>query len=395
LVHALERASGRNLGRWADAWVQRRGMPTVRVVNGRLEQTDALGEGGVWPMKLRIWNSSRFRDVFLEKKSLKIKLPTRPGLVFPNAGDFGYGRFLLDRDSLEAVLAPSFEPGSTLLQAQLLEAVWESVREAQLAPERFLAWALGQIPRTRDDVALAGLLARIETAFRRYLDDAQRDALAPALERVLGEDGATGSRSLLLTRALIEVAWSAQALGDLKRRLDDASLASRDRFRIVQRLYVRDDPDAPARLAAQAAADPGDDGRRYAYAAAAATAQPGAKRELFRAFVEDQALPESWIESALGPFNAPEQASATQPLLGEALARLPELKRSRRIFFVGNWLAAFIGGQTGPGALAEVEAFLQRRDLDADLRLKLLEAMDGLERAIRIRKRFGSRSDAG
>lgn len=395
LVHAFERASGRKLGRWAEAWVQRRGMPTVRVVDGTLEQTDALGEGGVWPMKLRIWNSNRFQDAFLEKKSLRIQLPASPGLVFPNAGDYGYGRFLLDAQSLEAVLAPSFEPGSTLLQAQLLEAVWESVREAELAPGRFLAWALGQIPRTRDDVALAGLLARIETAFRRYLDDAQRDALAPALERALREDEASGSRSLLLTRALIEVAWSAQGLGDLKRRLDDSSLASRDRFRIVQRLYVRGDPDAPARLASQAAADPGDDGRRYAYAAAAATASADAKRELFMAFLGDRALPESWIESALAPLNAPEQALATQPLLGEALARLPELKRGRRIFFVGTWLAAFIGGQTGPGALAEVVAFLQRGDLDADLRLKVLEAMDGLERAIRIRKRFGSRSDAG
>ena len=35
LVRAFERASGRKLGRWAEAWVQRRGMPTVRVVDGQ------------------------------------------------------------------------------------------------------------------------------------------------------------------------------------------------------------------------------------------------------------------------------------------------------------------------------------------------------------------------
>ena len=78
------------------------------------------------------------------------------------------------------------------------------------------------------------------------------------------------------------------------------------------------------------------------------------------------------------------------PLLAEALARLPELKRTRKIFFVDNWLAAFIGGQTGPEALAAVEAFLQRGDLDADLRLKVLEAVDGLERAVRIRRKFAA-----
>jgi aminopeptidase N len=93
-------------------------------------------------------------------------------------------------------------------------------------------------------------------------------------------------------------------------------------------------------------------------------------------------------------MNAPEQAQYTQPFVAEALARLPELKRTRKIFFVGNWLASFIGGQTGVGALAHVEAFLRRSDVDADLRLKVLEAIDGLERAVRIRKKFAGRLPA-
>ncbi len=390
LVRAFERASGKKLGRWADAWVQRRGMPTVRVVDGRLEQRDTLGEGGEWPMKLRVTDGKFLHeDVFLNHREKALK-KTFKTFIYPNSGDFGYGRFLLDPRSLEAALSPSFDPGSTLLQAQLLEAVWESVREAELAPQRFLAYAVEQLPKTRDDVALSGLLARIEAAFRRYLNDAQRDALAPALERALREDGATGSRGLLLTRAFIDVAWSPAALAELKRLLSDPQLASRDKFRIVQRLFLRGDPQAPARLAAQTTADSGDDGRRYAYAAAAA--QPATKRALFKAFLDDKTLRESWIEAAIGSLNAPEQAQFTQPFLAEALARLPELKRTRKIFFVGNWLAGFIGGQTGPGALADVESFLRRSDIDADLRLKVLEAMDGLERSVRIEERFGTRS---
>jgi aminopeptidase N len=385
LVRAFERASGKKLGRWAATWVQRRGMATVRVVNGRLVQEDTLGEGGVWPMKLRVGSE----DVLLEGKSKKIK--PRSGLVYPNTGDYGYGRFLLDAQSIKTVLDPSFEPGNALLQAQLVEALWESVREAELPPARFLAYAVYQLPKTRDDIALAGLLSRIEAAFRRYLNNDQRDALAVAIERALREANPAGSsRNLLLTRAYIEIAWSPEGLQELKKMLGDATLASRDRFRIVQRLTVRGDPEAPALLAALAAADRSDNGRRYAFAAGAA--DPAAKQKVFRAFLDDKALPESWIEAALAPLNAPEHAALTQPLLGEALARLPELKRTRKIFFVGNWLAAFVGGQTGAEALGEVEAFLRRRDIDADLRLKLLEAMDGLERSVRIRKRFGPRS---
>jgi aminopeptidase N len=289
---------------------------------------------------------------------------------------------------VEAVLRGEHAPATPLLRAQLVDALWEAVRDAELAPARFLSFAVGQLPLTRDDIALSGLLARIDAAFLRYLNDAQRDALAVAVERALREPEAAGSRRLLLTRAFIGLAWSPEGLAELKRMLAEGGLASRDRFRIVQRLIARGDPEAPALLARQAAADPGDDGRRYAFAAGAADA--AAKPRLFHAFLEDKALPESWIEAALFPLNAPEQAALTRPLLAEALARLPELKRTRKIFFVNNWLDAFIGGQTGPEALAAVEIFLERGNPDPDLRLKVLEAADGLERAVRIRRKFGA-----
>ena len=386
LVRAFERASGRKLERWARSWVQRRGEPVVRVRDGVLEQADSLGKGNTWPMKLRIWSSGATQDVFLERKTKKIAKAAPP--VFPNGGDHGYGRFLLDSASREAALAPGFQPASTLLDAQLAEALWESVRDAELDPRRYLDYALRKLPAIRDDIALAGMLGRIEAAFRRYLSDAQRDTAAAALELALREPGASGSRYLLLTRAFVDVAWSPSALHELKTLLDDARLGPRDRFRIVQRLSQRGDADAPALLLREAAADPSDDGRRYAYATGAAGAS--AKRAIFHEFFERRDLPESWIEAALAPLNAPEQAALTRPLLAEALERLPELKRTRKIFFVNNWLAAFLGGQTSAAALKEVQAFLRGTKLDADLRLKVLEAIDGLERAVRIRARFAS-----
>jgi hypothetical protein len=108
---------------------------------------------------------------------------------------------------------------------------------------------------------------------------------------------------------------------------------------------------------------------------------------MFERFVGDATLAESWVEEALVPFNAPEHAAATLPLLARALAALPELKRTRKIFFVERWLGAFLGGQANAQALAEVHRLLEGA-LDADLRLKVLEAADGLERAARIRERY-------
>jgi len=79
----------------------------------------------------------------------------------------------------------------------------------------------------------------------------------------------------------------------------------------------------------------------------------------------------------------------TLPLLGAALAELPALKRTRKIFFVNGWLAAFVGGQCSERALGVVRNFLAAETaLDRDLRLKVLEAADGLERCVRVRARY-------
>jgi aminopeptidase N len=410
LVRAFERAAGHDLQSWAAAWVNRRGLPNVELQwrGGALwlAQEDALGEHGLWPQKLVVAAAGedgqvRTSETRLERKSIRVVGPAaHPAArwLYPNAGDFGYGRFLLDEASRKALLAEPVALPDGLLRAQLVEALWESVRDAELAPQAYIGWALALAAEEADDVILAGLLARLETAFRRYLSDAQRDAIAPRLERALSQamlDAATPSKRILLLRAYAALAWTPAGLADLQKLLEgeislpSVALGTRDRFRLAARLAQRGVPEAAALLAALEKLETGDDARRYAFAARAA--QPGAraKRAMYERWRSDAALPESWVEEALEPFNAPEHAADTAPLLAPALAALPELKRTHKIFFVERWLAAFLGGQADAAALEEVRRLLQK-DLDDDLRLKVLQAADGLERAVRIRERHAA-----
>ena len=77
----------------------------------------------------------------------------------------------------------------------------------------------------------------------------------------------------------------------------------------------------------------------------------------------------------------------TLPFLRAALDSLPFIKANRRIFFLGSWLGAFIGGQTSAEALAIVRRYLADHPrLDVDLRQKVLQNLDELERTVRIRK---------
>ena len=177
-------------------------------------------------------------------------------------------------------------------------------------------------------------------------------------------------------RAFVALAQTAPARADLKTLLSDdlvvpgLTLRSADRFRIIRTLLALGDDQAEALLAARIAADSSDDARRFAFAAAAARGDGATKQRYFDAFMTDPRLPERWIEEALLPFNTVGQEEATLAYLGPALNALPEIKRSRRIFFVNNWLAAFIGGQRGADAEALVQEFLRQTPLDPDLRLK-------------------------
>jgi aminopeptidase N len=412
LVAAFERACGGPLERWADAWVRRAGVPRVeadwredsagRIEVFRLVQTNARSAQETWPMRVKLLaafadGAEEVFEVALEKAITEVAAlrgKPAPHYVFANYEDWAYGLFALDARSRDALVQGLAPVQDGFLRALLWDALWESVRDGELAPAQWLELALRELPAETDEMTVSGLLGYVQTALRWYVSDAQRALLRPRVEALLRAgmlQGRTpGLRSAYL-RAFTAVASTSAARDELKRllagelTLDGIPLASVDRFRIVQTLLATGDAQADALLAAQAAADGSDEGRRYAFATAAARPDAQSKERYLDAFLTDAALPERWIEDALGPLNLPEQDALTLALLRRALEVLPALRRTRRIFFVNQWLAAFIGGQRSAQAQAIVEDFLAGGTLDADLRRKVLEALDGLARTVRIR----------
>jgi aminopeptidase N len=253
---------------------------------------------------------------------------------------------------------------------------------------------LRELPGERDELTASALLGDLQTAIRRYLPDATAASLRTAVEARVREGMLTGdSLSLRIAhfRAYAALARSEAARSDLVRLLSGdlavpgLELRLGERYRLLRALLAQGDARAEPLLADQAASDRSDDGRRFAWAAEAARPDARTKQRYFEAFLRDPAVPERWIEEAVPHFNTVEHEQLTLGYLDAALRALPDLKRARRIFFVNNWLAAFIGGQRSGAALAAVERFLLDPDLDADLRRKVMEATDGLARTVAIR----------
>nr|MDQ3013671.1 ERAP1-like C-terminal domain-containing protein [Acidobacteriota bacterium] len=324
-----------------------------------------------------------------------------PAYVFANDGDFGYGRFMLDARSRQAVIARIGQIEDTFLKAMLWGALWDSVREAEMNPNDYVALVLKTLPKENDEELTQSLLSRTALGFQRYLSPQQQSAIAPQLE-ALYFDRMTHAAEIGLRityfRAFRSLATTATARNKLKEILagkfsiPGVEIKPLDRWQIIRALLANSDADAVALLDTERKRDATDDGRKQAYIVEAAHADANTKRRYFDDYTKNKAVAEDWIEGSLATFNSSNQSGLTLPYLKPALEALSQVKRERKIFFVLAWLNAFIGSQQDQTALDQARKFLRTNKLDRDLELKVLEVLDELERTVRIRARFGIES---
>ena len=416
LVRALESVSRQSLRRWADMWIRRRGMPQVDVAwscegdllsRMTLSQRDVLGTRDTWPMALQIVldygndNPVRIR-MGLNSRTTEVRQAVGnpcPRFVFANDQDFAYGRFLLDERSREEVLSRLEDMPDLFRRTLLWGSLWESVREAQLDPRAYVELAAKLLPGESDEALARSIVARATTALHRYVSDETRRRLVLEFETLAAERMVQASDPdlrIVWFRALQGLAETPVGLGQLKNLLNGrlwvpgVELRALDRWNLVTALVAMDDPEAGAVFNDERQRDPGGDGQKYAYAALAARPDAGTKQRFFEEYLRTDSNPEDWIEQSLFPFNFWNQSELTAPYLPQALEALPQIKNERKIFFLENWLDAFIYGQQSPEAQAEVRRYLESARMDRDLRLKILEAADELDRTVNIRRRFSN-----
>jgi aminopeptidase N len=318
--------------------------------------------------------------------------------VFANANDNAYGLVMLDARSEQWVAAHVGEVRDPLLRAMLWGAMWDLVRDARIAPSEFVSTALRELPAEEDEQIAAGIVTRMTRAVSSDLSASQQQAVIGSVEATLLSGASNSRRSYGLRKnqldAYISAARTPAATQRLTAWLDSATTAGLllrqpTRWTIVMRLVERGAPNADALIAREVARDTTTSGKRSAFVAAAGRPSASAKQDYFDRYFRDSTLNEDWVTASMRSFNVPDQSALTLPFLAPALDSLPWIQRNRRIFFLGSWLGGFMGGQRSPEALQEIDAFLARRPtLPLDLRQKILQTRDDLERTVRIRARF-------
>jgi aminopeptidase N len=326
--------------------------------------------------------------------------------VFPNHGDHGYARIVLDPVSLAAVprVLPRLE--DPLLRQLLWGTLWEMVRSARYSSLEFLELARVALPAERDDYVLdaardatRGALARYVPEERRVDESRRFVGLALAALAEVPE----GDLRTLWLRAAIGVAAEPADVLAVARVVDGAPEApavriDREmRWSLAALAVAHDLPDAAARLARERAADPSDRGAREALRAETGAPSAAAKADAWERINGEGYGSFQLTHAAMLGFLHAHQADLLAPYAERFFEAVPRIARDRDQAFLRAYVAALFPHPWPQAGLVD----RARRLADAEgerlpgLRRLLVEAADDMERAIVCRSFAALRARTG
>ena len=201
LLDELERASGRELTRWSELWLETAGVNTLRAIietdasdtisAARVEQTASPRHPTLRPHRLAIGcydaDASgalvRTHRVELDVDGPLTEVPELVGIPVPelllvNDDDLTYAKVRLDADSFATAVTRVGMLHDPVARAVVLGSAWDAVRDAELAASDYVRLVLGSIGHETQSASRGLALSRLEVALTRYVAEDRREQLA-------------------------------------------------------------------------------------------------------------------------------------------------------------------------------------------------------------------------
>ncbi|WP_460583091.1 M1 family aminopeptidase [Hymenobacter arcticus] len=409
LIAILDAHTPADLAAWNQVWVNQPGRPIfdyeVQTPAGQptqlvIHQHAEDNSDRLWPQQFEVLamypSGPVMLPVNMSQREVRVALPAgqgAPSYVLLNSQGLGYGVFPVAprvADQL-ATLADPVARASTYI------ALYENMLSGRgLAPRPLLDRYLAQTAHENNDLNIKLLTSQMSAIFWQFLKPAERDALAPDLEKALwqamqaqekpGEQKLyfKAYQSIALTLAAqkrLYSIWRGQKAPGLVKLTED------DYTALALALAVRDYPTSQPILPRQLARITNMDRRQRLQFMMPALSPEVATRDSFFASLKDgkNREKEAWVQAALGYLHHPLRQATSEKYLPESLNLLEEIQQTGDIFFPAGWLQGTLGSYQSPTAARTVRDFLAAHPgYNPPLRAKLLQAADDLFRAEKL-----------
>ncbi|WP_433301887.1 aminopeptidase N [Actinoplanes sp. CA-030573] len=415
LLGALAKASGRDLSSWAEVWLRRAQVNTLRLsvsaADGHYSGVSVLQSAPAAYPTLRphkigvgLYDRSPEGAVVLRSRVEAEVAPSDvseiPGisgeatadLLLLNDGDLTYAKIRLDDASTAAV--PTVLPlvGDSLARAVLWASMLDSVVDGERPVAELVTLVLTALPVETEVVIVEDVLRATRSLVDRYSTPETRPAalelVAQAADRLLAVSEPGGSRQLAAARGLIGATVDTARLagwlageGVPPGLPIDADL----RWLILYRLVVlgaagRDE------IEAEFTRDRSATGEQWAARCRAGLPDAEAKAAAWSAIVEDVSLSNRLVEMTASGFWQAEQLDLLAPYVPRYFAEMPAMMRVR-----SGMSAERTAGLAYPEVVVDAETrrlaaeLLARPDLDPILRRVVEDTDDDMRRALEAR----------
>jgi aminopeptidase N len=419
LLAELESASGRDLDSWARQWLQTAGVATLSpepelTADGRLArltvvQTAPADHPTLRPHRLAIGcydlvdgRLRRSRRVELDIDGARTDVPElagtpAPDLLLVNDDDLAYAKIRLDARSMATAVTHLADFADSLPRTLVWGAAWDMARDAELPAREFVDLVLNNIASVDDPSVALTLLRQLASTLAFYVAPEHRTATvesaADRLSKLLTAAGPGSDAQLLFARSFTAHAHSPAQLQTVRGLLDGSA--------VVEGLSV----DAEMRwallgaLAAGGAA--GDDeidaeltrddtatGRVQAAAARAAIPTAQAKERAWEQVVVNGELPNTVQAAVINGFSRLLDPALLEPFVERYFAALVPVW-SQRTNEMASQIAAglYPALLAGPALLERTDRWLAEVDAEPALRRLVVEARDGVVRALKAQER--------
>jgi aminopeptidase N len=201
LLAALGTASGRDLGMWAQQWLQTSGISTV---HAEIQEHDGVlgsvtlvqdaedpvtGRGELRPHRLRVglydFDAAgalvRRESIDVDLQGRRTLVPgladkRRPALLLVNDDDLSYAKVRLDPASEATVRSSLHTIVDPLARALCWTALWDSARDGVTPAAGYVDAVVGFAPWETGSGVLANVLTNATTAIERYMPASEREA---------------------------------------------------------------------------------------------------------------------------------------------------------------------------------------------------------------------------
>jgi aminopeptidase N len=424
LLAHLEKASGRDLSGWSREWLQTSGVnllrPLVEIApDGTLARVAVVQEPPAEPPGVApVLRSHRIAVGLYERTAAGLVRTRRvesdvvgpltelpelvgapaPDLLLLNDDDLTFAKVRLDERSLATAVTSISDLASPLARALVWGATWDMTRDAEMSTGDFLALVLSGVERESDVGVLAQLLRQVRTACELYAAPEHREDYLSRLGDTcvaLARGAEPGSdRQLVFVRAASAVARTegqralVAGLLDGTESLEGLAVDTDLRWTLLQRLVAVGERGEQA-IDDELARDDTATGRRQAAYTRAAIPTAEAKEAAWAAAVDGDDLPNALLLATVTGFVQADQRELQRSFVERYFAAVAPSWDQRTNETAQTIVMGLYPTYLADASLvARTDEFLDSSpDLPSGARRLVLEARDGVSRALRCQAR--------